>query len=44
MALRAVFCLPDYGFDPTEAAVPFAYLSEKGWECLVATEYGLRAA
>ncbi|KAF8319387.1 class I glutamine amidotransferase-like protein, partial [Clavulina sp. PMI_390] len=37
---RAVFCLPDYGFDPSEAAVPFTFLMEKGVECTIATQTG----
>lgn len=41
MPPRAIFCLPDYGFDPTEASIPFVYLSEKGCECYVATELGM---
>jgi hypothetical protein len=40
MPTKAIFCLPDYGFDPTEAAVPFELFLDKGWELAVATEHG----
>lgn len=40
MTIRAVICLPDYGFDPTEAAVPYTYLSDRGVEFHVATQNG----
>ena len=32
--------IPDYGFDPTEAAVPWNYLNEKGIKFVVATPSG----
>lgn len=38
--LRAVVCLPDAGFDPTEVAVPFKYLTEAGCQVDFATEQG----
>lgn len=36
--------IPDYGFDPTEAAVPWNYLNEKGIEVIVATPSGKMAS
>ncbi|KAF8574202.1 class I glutamine amidotransferase-like protein [Ramaria rubella] len=44
MPIKAIFCLPDYGFDPTEAAVPFELFHNAGWELFVATEHGSVAA
>lgn len=41
--MKAIFCLPDYGFDPTEAAVPFEMFLSKGWEVSVATEHGQKS-
>lgn len=36
--------IPDYGFDPTEAAVPWNYLKEKGIEIVIATPSGKMAS
>jgi putative intracellular protease/amidase len=35
--------LPDYGFDPTEAAIPWKILSEKGFELVFCTPDGVQA-
>lgn len=43
MLVNAIFCLPDYGFDPTEAAVPFEMFVSKGWKVSIATEHGQEA-
>ncbi|KIM23658.1 hypothetical protein M408DRAFT_332258 [Serendipita vermifera MAFF 305830] len=37
---RVAICLPDYGFDPTEAAIPFEYLTNKGWDIEIITQDG----
>lgn len=37
---KAAMLLPNYGFDPTEAAIPYKYLTEKGWVIDIVTESG----
>ncbi|KAH8832730.1 class I glutamine amidotransferase-like protein [Flagelloscypha sp. PMI_526] len=37
---RLAICVPDYGFDPTEAAIPWKCLVDHGWEIDVVTETG----
>ena len=32
--------LPDYDFDPTEAAIPWKALAARGWQVLFSTEHG----
>lgn len=32
--------LPDYDFDPTEAAIPWKVLTERGWKVAFSTEHG----
>ncbi len=37
---KIIIPLPNYGFDPTEAAIPWKILSDKGFEVLFATPEG----
>jgi len=39
-APKVVILVPDYGFDPTEAAVPFSAFKKAGFDIEFATENG----
>jgi hypothetical protein len=32
--------LPDYDYDPTEAAIPWKACSDQGWKVTISTEHG----
>lgn len=38
--MKVAICLPDYGFDPTEAGVPFKFFKDKGCEVEIVTQDG----
>jgi len=42
--MRILVPLPGYGFDPTEAAIPWKIFSRKGWEVDFATPQGKRGS
>lgn len=41
---RILIPLPTYGFDPTEAAIPWKLLSERGFEIIFITPNGTKAS
>lgn len=41
--LKILIPLPSYGFDPTEAAIPWKLLAENGFQITFATPFGVKA-